>query len=200
MGRDPPLGAGKVALHLLHVRRRHGLAVGPLHVPEHLFIPLHRVMVALQGIPSVLVGNAGVQMPRAFCQHTAQIRKGGAGGLRRAGYNVLGAAGRIVFGAGGVCHKALLLPCVRGAFPPPAGGHPLIFAGAGFGGGSGGSLVYGRLLFPGRDHLVETLGNGVGRRFLGSLNRSWGRCAPALDHCIQTIFNTAHSPSWLPPK
>ena len=116
MGRDAAFCRRKVALHLLHVRRRHGLAVGPLHVPEHLFIPLYRVMVALKGIPGVLVGDPGVQLPGPLCQHTAQIRKGGTGGLRCAGHNVFDAAGRIVFDAGGVCHKALLLPCVRGGF------------------------------------------------------------------------------------
>ena len=85
MGRDPPLGAGKVALHLLYVLRAHGPSVGPLHIPEHLFIPLHRVMVALQGIPGVLVGDPGIQLPGPLCQHTTQICIGGADGLRCAG-------------------------------------------------------------------------------------------------------------------
>ena len=199
VGVDLPLVGGDVGPDFLPIIRCQRLAVRPFPVSEHGVV----VLDGLNGphlLPGgVVVGDHGVQFPGPLRQNAAGIHVPGPGGLCRAGHDVLDSAGRIVFGAGGVCHKSLPLSGVRGAFPPPAGGHPLILAGAGFGGGSR-CLVYGRLPLPGRDHLIEALGNGVRRRFLGSLSRSRGRCAPAPDYRIQTIFNTAHSPSWLPPK
>lgn len=77
MGCDPALCGRKVFLHLLYVHRRHGLAVGPLYVPQHLFILLHRVMVALQGRSSVLIGDSGIQVASALSQYAAYV------GIRR---------------------------------------------------------------------------------------------------------------------
>ena len=126
---DLPLVGGDIGLDLLPVRRRQGLAVRPLAVPEHGGVVLDGLNGSHLFPGGIVVGDHSVQLPGTLCQNAAGIHIPGSGGLRRAGHNVLDAAGRVVFGAGGVCHKSLLLPGVRGAFSPPAGGHPLILAG-----------------------------------------------------------------------